>query len=241
MLPRCQSFVRLVVVVCLGLLGAASAHAARYVGAWDPLYNALIGGNPSGDLGWRGFALFDVPGIPGCLANDTCATGASVINAEVTFFDVDDPAVDLAKVTWPVGSLVAVTVNQILDDDIQPVQFDTSAFPYLVPSPVAPFGPGLDGPYGEFLDFAFSLEFAINFLEDGINGPVLRWRQTGCEPPDCASGFNDVRGHPAALVVTKVPEPAGLALMATALLAAGAARRRTKAKSSGPRDRRAIA
>lgn len=235
MLPRCQSFVRLVVVVCLGLLGAASAHAARYVGAWDPLYNALIGGNSSGDLGWRGFALFDVPGVPGCLATDSCETGASLINAEVTFFDVNAPAVDLAKVTWPVGSLVAVTVNQILDDDIQPVHFDTSTFPYLVPVPVAPFGPGDDGAYGNFLDFAFSLEFAINFLEEGINGPVLRWRETGCEP-ECDSGFNDVRGHPAALVVTKVPEPAGLVLMATALLAAGAARRRTKAKS-GPRGR----
>ena len=240
MLPRCQSFVRLVVVVCLGLLGAASAHAARYVGAWDPLYGADIGGNATGDLGWRGFALFDVPGVPGCLASDSCATGASLINAEVTFFDVNTPAVDLAKVTWPDGSLNDVTVNLILDDDIQPVQFDTSAFPPLPPVPVAPFGPGLDGPYGNFLDFDFSLEFAIDFLEAGIDGPVLRWRQAGCDL-DCASGFNDVRGNPAVLVVTKVPEPAGLALMATALLAAGAARRRTKAKSSGPRDRRAIA
>jgi len=206
--------IRALASFALALLAATSAHSARYVGAWDPLYGAAIDGNATGDLGWRGFALFDVPGAPGCFPSDDCNVGASVLNAEVVFYDVNTN-VELAKIVWPDGSLTGVSVFDIIDDGTKPVQFRTSTFPYEVPTPTSPFTTADDGPYGNFLDYEFALRFTIAFQETDFDGPVLRWRQTDCSDlEECQDGYNDFENQPARLVVTQVPEPAGLALLA---------------------------
>ncbi len=218
----------LVAAASLGMTD--QARAAAYVGAWDPLYGA-----PFTDLGWRGTATFQVPLSPPCNTTGVaCTGGAYVQGAQVTFYDTQGTAstlddTDLATITWSTAELAAELVNALEFDVGGALKYvDTTPFDYKAPTLLA----GFDGSgFGGFAQDEFSLQFVIaqevaaNAL---FSGPRLYWTEAGCGR-DCSSGSNDVLGNPPQnFTITRVPEPASLALVMVGLLAAGATQRRSR-------------
>ncbi len=224
----------LVAAASLGMID--QARAAAYVGAWDPLYGA-----PFTDLGWRGTATFQVPLSPPCNTTGVaCTGGAYVQGAQVTFYDTQGTAstlddTDLATITWSTAELAAELVNALEFDVGGALKYvDTTPFDYKAPTLLA----GFDGVgFGGFAQDEFSLQFVID-QEVAANalfsGPRLYWTAVACkdedeDEDDCRSGSNDVLGNPPQnFTITRVPEPASLALVMAALLAAGATQRRSR-------------
>jgi hypothetical protein len=209
-------------LVAAASLGAIDqARAAAYVGAWDPLYGA-----PFTDLGWSGTVTFQVPLSPPCNTDGAaCVPGAYVQDAHVAFYDINTNAT-LATIDWSTVALSGVAINSLdFDGNGDLAYLDTDLFPYLAPNVVGAFNPA---DYGNFTSDLFSLQFFIAQVvgNASISGPRLYWTEAGCEG-DCSGGSND----PANRVdfrVTQIPEPATLALVMAALLAAGATKRRSR-------------
>lgn len=212
----------------LGALAALStppaAHAALYVGTWDPPYGA-----PFTNLGWRGSVSFDVPASPPCAVDGAaCVAGSALLSAQVDFYDVGSNAT-LGSISWDPATLGGTAIQALrFDDDGNIEQLATDLFPYLVP--------GVDlSAYGVSFTVGFALQFVIDEeATEGqlFSGPRLFWLDN-CEFGDCDGGANDsVQFPPSDFRIRRldqpVPEPGALLLVGTALSALAVTKRRRR-------------
>jgi len=227
----------LLAALTLGLV-APAAWADVYVGNFDPAYGAPFTG-----LGWHGTATYDVPGNCGVLPAFTgfknnavdCGGTAVVRDALVEFYDTSNPLVTIGTVSWasagPNIAIPGVVVNDLEFVAGDLVQLRTNLFPYDTPAPPNPlyFSPNVD----------FALQF---FIAENIDpnapgqvtlysGPLLYYN--ACLPVGsgviCSTGRNNAFDNGVEFTITRVPEPASLALVAGALLAGAGTRRRARA------------
>lgn len=227
------------------VLGAGTAHAAVYVGSWDPQFGLPFEGTLSngGDLGWRGQIVVDVPddcipsGGTGSVTNTpSCATPpfvAVVQSASVGLYDASiSNAPDFSTLTF---SPFAITGLYFENGELKGLN---TALSNYVPDNSSP-GTGGASFALRFLhttdpDFVWG----IPNVPDGFSGPVLFAQGGACGQaqlfrviaPTSASTpvvcVADVGTYPPEnLRFTRIPEPGALALVAGALLAAGWARR----------------
>jgi hypothetical protein len=231
--PLSRRIAHFVLVALATFLAMAPARAVIYVGSWDPTYGGSFPG-----LGWRGTATFDIPGNCGATASFSgllnnsvdCGGSAVVRNAQVDFYDTANPSITVGSASWaspgPNIAIPGVVVGdlQFFNGDL--VQLTTNLFPFATPLPAnSLYGPS---------DFA--LQFVIN---ENVNpnpggstlfsGPLLY--DGFCFPVGsgviCQTvGRNDAFDFPPDFVITRIPEPSALVLLAGALLAAGASVRR---------------
>ncbi|MBT9486065.1 MAG: PEP-CTERM sorting domain-containing protein [Rubrivivax sp.] len=205
------------VAAALALGGLASAQAAVYTGQWDPLYGAPFNaGSP--DLGWKGSAEFVVP--DSCLTNGTvtiaACPGLAVSSAQVVFYE-DVGNTEIATLNF-VGSGINLFEVNLAGGDLVWVESQYS----LPESPTNPFQ-NID-------DYAFYLQFR----EEGVR--LYHTLKVGGEadPSDCLAlgkpietcGFSSSYADIEFTRVGDVPEPGSLALVAAALGAGWAVRRR---------------
>lgn len=200
------------------------ATAAVYVGNWDPPYGAPF----ASDLGWRGTAGYFVPDSceptgTALVNNATACSGAAVVtNAKVELYDINGPRDLLATIVFSPGSM---TVSNLFYVGGNLDQLDT-VISGLV-EPVAESGVDL-GDYGIPVGFtSFGLQFTSS-------GPGLHF-QTCLRGRDCVSGVNNGTDFPPEFSITRVPEPASIALsgLALAALAAPVALRRRRGLQRG--------
>ena len=217
-------------------LAAPVANADVYVGNWDPPYGATFPG-----LGWRGTATYDVPGNCGVLPAFTgikdnaldCGGTAVVRDALVNFYDISNPLVTIGTVSWvsagPNIAIPGVVIDDLLFVAGELVQLSTNVFSYDTPAPPNP------------LYLSPAVDFAMQFvIDENVNpnapsqvtlfsGPMLYYNGP-CFPVGpgviCLTGRNDAFEYAPDFKITRVPEPASLALVAGALLAVGAGTRR---------------
>jgi PEP-CTERM motif len=205
------------VVAALALGGLASAQAAVYTGQWDPAYGAPFDSGLS-VLGWKGSAEFVVPDeclVDGTVNIGTCA-GLTVNAAQLVFYEDPDDivvgvmdfgpgAIDLFSVTLAGGEL------QWADSQYSPPANPTSEFQNI-------------DEYSFYLQFSQQGARLYHTLrDDGI-----------ANPDDCEDGGFDITvcgfsSSYANITFTRVgdvPEPGSLALVAAALGAGWAVRRR---------------
>ncbi len=227
-------------------LGAGGpAAAAIYTGVWDPTFGADFPG-----LGWKGSATFFVP--DGCLRSGSvtidntpdCGGAARLLNAQVVFYDVGAPTVDIGQVDWLEPDLAGTSILQL--------QFIGGALSYLgterFPFFAAAAGHPLFGPSGANL---FAPQFVIDQpLAPGVDysGVRLYWRNDACDiagtgSPNCLGGANDGLRYPATLRVFRVDEPIPVpapspALLLLAALAALALTRRAPPPAAPARSAR---
>jgi hypothetical protein len=225
--PRIQRFLVACLVGGSAVVGTIEpARAAAYVGAWDPTYGA-----PFNNLGWSGTATFQVPASPVCgnVTGNACIGGAFVQDAQVVFYDIGNPSVALATINWTTAQLSGLVIDSLAFDGngvLQEVDTSPTTSASLPPNPVAAFNPAN---YGNFTADVFSLQFLTDQVVGNnpqFSGPLLSWMAAACEF-DCARGSNDPT-IPINFTIRQVPEPASLALVTAALLAAGVAGRRRR-------------
>lgn len=222
----------------------APANAAIYTGVWDPTFGADFPG-----LGWRGSATFFVP--DGCLQSGTvtidntpdCGGAARLLGAQVLFYDVGVPTVDIGRIDWLEADLAGTSIQRLRFIGGALSFLSTDRFPFFASAAGHP----LFGPAGLNL---FAPEFVIDQpLAPGIDysGVRLHWQNNACGivgtgSPNCFSGANDGLRYPATLRIFRIddptpvsaPSPAALlmaALAALALTRRAATRRAAPARS----------
>ena len=209
---RALSSVLLAAAASIG--GAGAAHAAVYSGTWDPAYGGIF---PS--LGWRASALFDVPDACLAIGNGTnvpisgACSGFDVLSAEVSFYNVANPATTLQSYALDPN----VIVNGIDIANSKLVGVDSGFFDFFVSDlPIAGGG-----------KYSFSL-----LLYGGNQAQLIhafpQETSPGCAflpvpGADCGVSANAATG-----VFAPIPEPETLALMLAGLGAVGLAGRRRR-------------
>lgn len=197
----------------LGVALSGPATAAVYTGIWDPVFGTPF----SFDLGWRGRALFSVPGScelagTGAVNNALDCGGAAVVtSATIELYDTNGPTDLLATIVLDPVSFTIAMLHYVAGDLDQLETGLSTAKPVVLEPGVNP------GDYG----FTGATTFSLSFT---LAGPRLYFNCTGVGPESC-DGVNNP-DLPATFTLTRVPEPASLALSGLALAGLVAMRRR---------------
>jgi hypothetical protein len=177
---------------------AAPAQAAVFQGDWDPPFGPAFP-----DLGWRGEAKFFIPdacvGLSGWVLNAGSCSGMQILEAEVEFYDLNDPnEATLETLFFDIPSDVVVSVK--LDDgDLLGV---LGGFDYFKQSAL----PLAGGPYTEFLLFFLGEVPVLKFVSDPPGPHNKKW------------GFSDFTSEDRPVITFRVvPEPGALALLGLGL------------------------
>jgi hypothetical protein len=226
-------------------VAAGGAHAAAYVGNWDPVYNPSnplwgTSGTAIANLGWRGgFALTaDDSCIPAPTAGLVTVSPAGTCFATMTaafaeFYVTTDPLqstigrVDFLASSFNSGSLNSITALQFSGDQLVNIATQLSA----PAAASAPASSALSSPA-----LTWRLQFIIPVDAGGYAGPSLDYRLlddrcigvVGNVNP--CFGSNSISNVPTLTItggrngVTTVPEPGAIGLVALALALAATAR-----------------
>ena len=193
---------------------AGPAQAAVYTGTYDPAYGGIFP-----QLGWRASALFNVPDACLAIGNGSnlpvsgACSGFDVLSAEVSFYNVANPATTLQSYALDPN----VIVNGIDIANSKLVGVDSGFFDFFV-SDLAIAGGG---------KYSFSL-----LLYGGNQAQLIfafpQETSPGCaflpvQGADCGVSANAATG-----VFAPIPEPETLALMLAGLGAVGLAGRRRR-------------
>ena len=205
-----------VVMGALGLSALTSAQATIVVGVWDPAYDPINFPN----LGWRGKIVVDVP--PACLAQPTGIY--TTISGPCSFSPVLEAKVELYNINTP-----GEPTLQVLD--FTPVYiYGADSVAIASPGVIAGFDLPLSGQIASTIAEAeIGLEQAIFTLDLNFNSFMtgqeitLSWF-TPLGQGGTAADVNKIA--PKNITFTVVPEPAGMLLAGSALLALGWTRRR---------------
>lgn len=238
-----------------GSLISASVSAIVYIGSWDPVYSPS--GTPFlSTLGWKGEVTILVPGNCGVSGSGTVVRNnqvgqdcdsfgrAWVVGATVDFYNTLVPSVPIANLAWSFTDLTDAEVNNgvVIEElefvDAKVTNLRTTEFPYLsAPAAVLTYDNDLSYDPDEF-----SLQFLLNGLNavtpplpgpSTYSGPMLlsTFIEAGCSD-DCGFAYyrsevETEKGAPKNFTF-RVPEPAGMSLIAGALLMAGLVGRRRR-------------